>query len=67
VDSGWTTRSGVALALSAFAASLNKETVTRVFDFLINESLFDVNDEVNQQMMTAGIDVCTALSEGKTS
>jgi hypothetical protein len=64
VDNGWTTRSGVALALSALAASLTKETATRVFDFLINESLFDCNDEVNQQMLAVGIDIATALSEG---
>ena len=65
MDNGCTTRSGVALSLSAIAPSLNKETATRVFDFFINESLFDCNDEVNQQMLAAGIDTCTSLSEGQ--
>ncbi len=54
----------MALSLSAFAADLPADQLPRVFEFLINVSLFDVSETVNQEMLAAGIDICTHQSEG---
>lgn len=60
-------RIGVAIALSACSSLFTLEQLTRVIDFLLNIGLFDVNDEVRQYMVQAGLDITENQGNEKSS